>query len=138
MISNIKWLDADDVRYFHEQILEPGQLTGEYEIRSIESALERVKNQVEYGQIENDVLQIASAYAVVIARAHSFADGNKRTALMSLLVFLDDHDFDIVDIDDDELVRLMKEGAAGDIDEQAFYDAIFDHLAHLEQNDWGP
>ena len=50
---------------------------------------------------------------------------------MSLMVFLDDHDFDIDGIDDDELVRLMKSCAAGEIGDQELYDAIFTHLTHI-------
>ena len=129
--EDILWLTAEDVRYLHSRMLEPGQLTGEHESRPIEAALDRVRNQAHYEKIEYDVLQIASAYAVAISRAHSFADGNKRTALMALLVFLDDHDFDLDGIDDDLLVELMKDCAAGKIGEQELYDAIFDHLTHL-------
>ena len=111
-------------------MLEVGQLTGEYDSRPIEAALERVRNQALYGQIEYDILQIAATYAVVISRAHSFADGNKRTALMALLIFLDDHEFDIDGIDDDELVVLMQQCAAGAIGESELYDAIFEHLKY--------
>jgi len=50
---------------------------------------------------------------------------------MALLVFLDDHEFDLDGIDDDKLVELMKSCAAGKIGEQELYDAIFDHLTHL-------
>lgn len=71
---------------------------------------------------------------MAISRSHSFADGNKRTALMSLLIFLDDHDFDIDGIDDNELVRLMKSCAAGDIGDEELYDAIFEHLIHLNHD----
>ena len=113
-------------------MLEPGQLTGEHESRPVEAALDRVRNQAFYEQIEYDILQIASAYAVAISRAHSFADGNKRTALMSLLIFLDDHEFDVDGIDDNELVELMKDCAAGKIGEQELYDAIFEHLIRLQ------
>lgn len=129
--EDILWLTVEDVRYFHAEMLEPGQLTGEHKSRPIEAALDRVRNQALYEQIEYDVLQIASAYAVAISRAHSFADGNKRTALMALLVFLDDHEFDVEGIDDNQLVELMKDCAAGSIGEQELYDAIFDHLTHL-------
>lgn len=130
--DDIHWLTPADVRYFHDEMLEPGQLTGEHESRPVEAALDRVRNQALYEQIEYDILQIASAYAVAISRAHSFADGNKRTALMSLLIFLDDHDFDVEGIDDNRLVQLMKDCAAGKIGEQELYDAIFDHLVRLQ------
>ena len=66
---------------------------------------------------------------MVISKAHSFADGNKRTALLSMVIFLYHHGFDIDDLmHDDQLVKLMIDCAAGSIDEKGLYDAIFEHL----------
>ena len=128
------WLSADDVRQFHDSILEPNQLTGEDSSRPIESALARVENQVNYGQIEPDTLQIAATYAVVISRAHSFNDGNKRTALMSMLAFLDDHGFSL-EIDDYLLAEKMEACAGGKINDDDLWNFIFEYLKEREQED---
>lgn len=128
------WLSVDDVRQFHDSILEPGQLTGEVHSRPIESALARVEHQVIYGQIEPDTLQIAASYAVVISRAHSFNDGNKRTALMSMLAFLDDHGFSL-EIDDYLLAERMEACAAGEINDDGLWNEIFDYLVERERED---
>lgn len=132
--ADFVWLSVDDVRQFHDSILEPGQLTGEVSSRPIESVLARVENQVAYGQIQPDTLQIAATYAVVISRAHSFNDGNKRTALMSMLAFLDDHGFSL-EIDDYLLAERMEACAAGKIDDYGLWAEIFDYLKEREQEE---
>ena len=100
---------------------------GEDSSRPIESALARVKHQVEYQQIDLDVLQIAASYAVVISRAHSFSDGNKRTAMMSMVVFLDTHGFSLA-IDDEVLGEWMIKCAAGEISDTQLWSLIFEYI----------
>lgn len=130
-MEEIQWLNVTEVRQIHDSILEPGQLTGESDTRSVDSALARVEQQVHYGQIEPDVIQIAATYAVVISRAHSFSDGNKRTALVSMLMFLDVHGYDL-NIDQIELADRMEDCAAGRIDDVVLWEVIFSHLTTLD------
>ena len=127
----MRWLDPATVRYIHDEILEPGQLQGESTERTIEAALERVRQQAHYGRIDpTDVLQIAAAYAVPISRAHAFNDGNKRTALMAMLVFLDDHGY-ALEVDDERLAVLMEDAAANRMTDEDLYSTIFEHLVKL-------
>jgi death-on-curing protein len=42
-----------------------------------------------------DVFAMAAAYAFHIAEAQAFLDGNKRTAVLAAIVFLDQNDFRI-------------------------------------------
>lgn len=126
-MDDIQWLSVAEVRQIHDSILEPSQLAGEDDTRPIESVLARVEQQVYYGQIEPDVIQIAAAYAVVISRAHSFNDGNKRTALVSMLMFLDAHGY-ALEIDQIELANRMEDCASGKIDEAQLSSVIFEHL----------
>jgi len=53
----------------------------------LESALARPRNLVAYEACD-DVARLAAAYAYGIARNHGFADGNKRTALVTADLFL--------------------------------------------------
>jgi death-on-curing protein len=131
--SEYYWLTAEDVRELHGYVLEPDQLKGEYPERSIEAALNRVVQKVHYGELQSDVLQIAASYAVVISRAHSFVDGNKRTALLSMLVFLEDHGYQI-EVDGRLLADKMEQCAAGDIDDSQLWDFIFDYLTECDSN----
>ncbi len=54
-----------------------------------------------------------------VAMSHSFENGNKRTALVSLLVFLDKNRALLVDTTEDELYELAREVAAHEIQIQA-------------------
>ena len=126
-LDEIEWLPAWIVREIHDYILEPAQLTGEDETRSLEAALQRVENQVRYGALEPDVIHIAASYAVVISRAHSFNDGNKRTALLTMLYFLEDHGYSL-DVDQILLADNMERCAAGDMTDDELWQFIFDHL----------
>jgi death-on-curing protein len=47
--------------------------------------------------LHNDIYEMAAAYAFHICKNHSFVDGNKRTALVSALVFLELHGISISD-----------------------------------------
>ncbi|WP_252721397.1 type II toxin-antitoxin system death-on-curing family toxin, partial [Acinetobacter baumannii] len=53
----------------------------------MESALDRPRNKWMYES--PDLAELAAAYAFGIARNHPFIDGNKRAALLALVVFLD-------------------------------------------------
>lgn len=53
---------------------------------ALESALARPINRWNYG--EDEMVQLAAAYAFGIARNHPFVDGNKRTAWIMARLFL--------------------------------------------------
>lgn len=82
------WVDGDVVLALHdEQLAEHGGATGARDLGLLESALARPLNLAAYGQ--PDVAELAAAYAFGIARNHPFVDGNKRTAAVTAIVFLE-------------------------------------------------
>lgn len=54
---------------------------------SLESALNRIDDYIYYTGL-NDVYEIAALYAIAIAKGHCFNNGNKRTGMVSMIVFL--------------------------------------------------
>ena len=72
----------------HDAILNPGELAGLAQDKSLEATLARVDNRLAYGMIV-DAFDLAAAYALAIVRGHCFNDGNKRTAHQSMDVCLD-------------------------------------------------
>ncbi len=72
-------LTADLVEALHDAALNPGELPGRARDKSLEGALARVENRIDYGLI-GDVFDLAAAYAAAVAAGHCFNDGNKRTA----------------------------------------------------------
>lgn len=85
---NFVFLSPDLVEAIHDAVLNPGELSGRAQDKSLEAALARVDNRMAYGMIA-DAFDLAASYAMAIARGHCFNDGNKRTAHQSMDVCLD-------------------------------------------------
>jgi len=82
------WLLDEVILAVHdEQLAVHGGLAGIRDRGAVESALARPRNLVAYEACD-DVARLAAAYAYGIARNHGFADGNKRTALVTADLFL--------------------------------------------------
>ena len=82
-----EWLELGIVLDFHaEQLALFGGPDGIRDLGLLESALARPQNKLAYG--ETDLAALAASYGFGIARNHPFVDGNKRTALASMIVFL--------------------------------------------------
>ena len=85
---NVEWIAFDTVLIFHDlQISEHGGAEGIRDEGGLHSALARPENLAAYG--EPDLFDLAAAYAVGIAQNHPSIDGNKRTAFVVAVTFLD-------------------------------------------------
>ena len=80
-------LSAEQVEALHDLVLNPGELPGRAQDKSLEGALARVDNRLVYGMIA-DAFDLAAAHARAVATGHCFNDGNKRTAYRTMLVCL--------------------------------------------------
>lgn len=81
---------------------------------ALESALGQAVNR--WACQGADLPELAAAYAFGIARNHSFVDGNKRAALLAMVIFLGLNDIDFL-VDEAEAVVMIRSLAAGEIDE---------------------
>ncbi|MCE0498396.1 MAG: type II toxin-antitoxin system death-on-curing family toxin [Methylacidiphilales bacterium] len=83
-----KFLDTESVFKLHAVSLRRfGGSEGVRDLNLIESALGAAMNTYHYGN--GDVFDIAASYAFHLAQAQAFLDGNKRTAVVTALVFLE-------------------------------------------------
>ena len=81
------FLELDEVLRIHARSLaEHGGRDGIRDLGLVESALASAKNILFYGG--GDWFDVAAGYAFHLAEAQAFIDGNKRTAVVSALVFL--------------------------------------------------
>lgn len=81
-------IDLENVLSIHEQILSTEKgLKGSVDLGKLDSALNRIDNWQTYDNTDN-IFDIAALYAVAIAKAHAFSDGNKRTAMVTMLSYL--------------------------------------------------
>ena len=121
-----KWLSVDAVLTIHElQLRRFGGPAGIRDQGALESALGRAQNRWAYEQAE--LPQLAAAYAFGIARNHPFVDGNKRTALLSIIAFLGLNEFALI-ASEAEAVIMIRGLAAGELDENAIARWIGDNV----------
>ncbi len=125
-----EWLDLNIVLDFHaEQLALFGGADGMRDLGLLESALARPVNKFAYG--EADLAALAAAYGFGIAKNHPFIDGNKRTALASIIVFLGLNGIDL-DAPPEAATAIILGLAAGEIGEEALTRWISDHTKPLE------
>jgi death-on-curing protein len=84
------WIEKRVVLAYHDmQLAEHGGSTGVRDEGLLESAFARPLNLVAYASESPTLYQLATAYASGIVRNHPFVDGNKRTALVVAIAFLE-------------------------------------------------
>jgi death on curing protein len=87
---NPEFLDIDDVIEIHKlQLAEFGGLDGIRGLELLDSAIAQPKASFGGQFLHEDLFAMAAAYLFHIVTNHAFLDGNKRTALVAALTFLD-------------------------------------------------
>ena len=130
MTNEPEWLDIDIVLDFHaEQLALFGGAEGMRDRGLLESALARPINKFGYG--ETGIAALAAAYGFGIARNHPFIDGNKRTALASMIVFLGLNGIDL-DAPPELTTAMILSLAAGEITEDVLAHWIAEHVRPLD------
>lgn len=109
------WLTQSQVAGMHgEQLAIFQGAPGLRDFGMLGSALDRARNKWAHG--ERDPARLAAAYAFAVTRDMPFVAGNRRSALLCMLVFLHRNGIDF-DPDEAEATAAMQELAAGNIDE---------------------
>ena len=89
-MSSIRFLSVDDVLAIHEDtIAHEGGLAGIRDPGLLESAVLMPQQQFGGEYLHDGLPAMAAAYLFHIAQNHAFQDGNKRTAALAALVFLE-------------------------------------------------
>ena len=90
MAKEIRFLSVDDVLAIHEDtIRHEGGREGLLDPGLLESAVMMPQQQFGGTYLHPSLAAMAAAYLFHIAQNHAFHDGNKRSAAMAALVFLD-------------------------------------------------
>ncbi len=90
------WISKKAVLAMHSmQLAEHGGSDSIRDENLLDSALAKPVNVFHYAA-QPDIFRLAASYAFGIPRNRAFADGNKRTALVVSLTFLDRNSWDIV------------------------------------------
>lgn len=84
------WIEKRVVLAYHDmQLAEHGGSSGVRDEGLLESALARPQNFAAYANEAPSLYRLSAAYAFGIAKNHPFVDGNKRTALVVAIAFLE-------------------------------------------------
>lgn len=91
-----EFLTVADILSIHElQMTRYGGLIGVRDQELLESAVAMPQAMFDGEYLHEDIFEMAAAYAFHIAQNQPFLDGNKRTGLLSALVFLDINDIQV-------------------------------------------
>jgi death-on-curing protein len=129
-VTEPEWLELGIVLDFHaEQLALFGGPDGIRDLGLLESALARPQNKLAYG--ETDLAALAASYGFGIARNHPFIDGNKRTALASMIVFLNLNGLALI-APQGAATAIVLAVAAGEIGEDVLARWIGDNIRPLD------
>lgn len=93
-----EFLSLEDVLLIHDEQLEAyGGIQGIRDKGLLESAVMTAQASFGGEYLHQTLFEMVAAYAFHIAENQPFLDGNKRTALVSALVFLDINGFVVLD-----------------------------------------
>ena len=93
-----EFLTLEDVLQIHEAQIEAyGGISGIRDQGLLESAVMMPQASFDGEYLHQNLFEMAAAYTFHLAENQTFLDGNKRTALVSALVFLDINGFEILD-----------------------------------------
>ena len=113
MNPDLYFLTLDDVLDIHEwQQTRFGGAAGIRGMGLLDSAVAQPQTTFQGNYLHSNLFQMASAYAFHIAENQPFIDGNKRTALIAALTFLELNGVTVID-DSNELYLAMMSVADG-------------------------
>lgn len=100
----MKWLMLDDLEIIHMQIIDAsGGSQGTRDTGRLESALAAMQQEVFGKELYVTIFDKAAVLLRGIIADHPFVDGNKRTGVMSALVFLNYNGYDTSPLNDKTL-----------------------------------
>jgi death-on-curing protein len=122
------WITADDVIWINETIVaetgEPHRLSDH---SLLESAIQRPADRWWLGQ-EDDLLRLATSLLYGLVKNHPFEQGNKRTAMIAALIFLEANGCEWGLPDDGELAAWILELVGDDLSEEELAERMRPHL----------
>jgi death-on-curing protein len=118
-VKRLRWLTTKAVEAVHEELIARyGGVSGLRAAGLLESAVARPRNLAAYGR-KTSVGSLAAAYAWGLLRNHPFLDGNKRTALAAMVVFLELNGWELSCSEAEETAMVLR-AAAGEITEHGW------------------
>ena len=123
----IQYLTVDQVIEFHEAALsEFGGLAGVRSPHDLASAVIQPQQSAVGVDAYSTIPEKAAAYGCFIAEAQAFLDGNKRTAAISMEVFLILNGYELHE-DDDQIAQIFEGVGSKTIGQDEFFAWVVNH-----------
>jgi death-on-curing protein len=120
----IKFLEKSVLLTFHEDHLRRyGGLNGIRDHGLLDSALAQPVATFDGEYVHKDIFQMAASYGYHLCRNHPFVDGNKRTALVAIYLFLYVNGHQLI-ADKKSLYAIVMGVADGTVDKQQLADFL--------------
>jgi len=111
----IRFLDKSTILVFYaDQIERYGGAVGIRDEALLESALAQPQASFDATYVHKDIFQMAAAYGYHLCQNHPFYDGNKRSALVAMYIFLYVNGYQIV-ADKKSLFAIIMDLASGKV-----------------------
>ena len=109
----MKVLTQKNVEFLHNSLIKKfGGISGIRDVGALESAIKSPFQTFDGAELFKNIFEKAARLGFGILQNHPFLDGNKRTALHSMLVFLLANDIEL-SYNDSEIVKLVYDIASG-------------------------
>ncbi|ALA57333.1 type II toxin-antitoxin system death-on-curing family toxin [Nitrospira moscoviensis] len=118
-MKEVIFLSVEDVVVIHASAIEQeGGMAGVRDHGLLDAAVAMPRQQFGGVYLHEDVAAMAAAYLFHIAQNHPLYDGNKRAAVMSAFVFLDQNGIELTS-DPTDLEAVTRQVAAGQMAKDA-------------------
>jgi death-on-curing protein len=123
-MNKISFLTLAEVILIHgDQITRYGGHAGIRDLGLLRSSIAMPEAVFEGEYLHSDIFEMAAAYAFHICQNHPFIDGNKRTALVCALLFLELNGVSILD-PKKRFYSVIMEMASGKVDKNQFAEVL--------------
>jgi death on curing protein len=121
------WVEIETLLAIHQQqIAEHGGLPGVRDLTLLEAAIARPKQLYAYEEPVPNIERLAVAYGYGLICNHPFVDGNKRTGLIALGIFLELNGRELTG-PPTEMYKAIVQAAAGNWSEEALIAWVSQH-----------
>lgn len=128
----IRFLDKEIILIFHDdQLKRFGGAKGIRDEHLLESALAQPQASFAGEYVHKDIFHMAAAYGFHLCQNHPFYDGNKRTALTAMYIFLFVNGYKLI-AEKKSLYAIMIDLASGKITKDELREFLISHSTNRE------
>lgn len=120
------YIGIDEVVDIHATVIELGGRDGVLSHHALAAAVMQPQ-QSAFGEDAYPTLaEKAAAYGFFLTQAHAFIDGNKRTAHVTMINFLDLNGYEMIE-EEDAIAQMFEDVAAGVVEQGEFFGWVVNH-----------